>query len=338
MKQAVGLRRIILLSLLLSFVVILLGAYTRLKDAGLGCPDWPGCYGQLTAPQTSKEIQLANDAYPGMTVEYTKAKTEMVHRYFAGSLGLFIVLIAFMAFKARKVIALPMKLPLILVGLVICQALLGMFTVTMRLNPPIVLLHLIGGFSTLSLLWICWLYLQKNTMPFLQKSPGLNRLSLLALVVIIGQIALGGWVSTNYAALICTDFPMCQGQWLPNSNIIESFPFWDLARLPDQLSNSVRVNIQLTHRIGALLTTLIVACLIITLCSIRTRTIEPSAKKWLGHSALLLGTLLTLQISLGVTNVLALLPTAIAVSHNGVAVLLLLTLLNINFRLTRARK
>ncbi len=338
MKQAVGLKRIILLSIVLSFLVILLGAYTRLIGAGLGCPDWPGCYGQLTAPQTSQEIQLAQHAYPGLTVEYFKAKTEMVHRYFAGSLGLFIVLIAFMAYRVRKTIALPMKLPIILVGLVICQALLGMFTVTMRLNPPIVLLHLIGGFSTLSLLWISWLYLQKNAASLLQVNAKLIGLSLLALIVVICQIVLGGWVSTNYAALICTDFPMCQGQWLPNTNFAESFPFWDLARLPDQLSNSVRVNIQLTHRIGALLTTLITFGLILALWCTRLNTIEPNAKRWLKRSVILLSLLLTLQISLGITNVLALLPTAVAVSHNGVAVLLLLTLLNINFKLIRAGK
>tara|TARA_R110002110_G_scaffold271566_3_gene486995 strand:+ start:20596 stop:21612 length:1017 start_codon:yes stop_codon:yes gene_type:complete len=338
MKQAVGLKRIIVLSIILSFVVILLGAYTRLKGAGLGCPDWPGCYGQLSAPLTTEEVQLAQQSYPGLTVEYFKAKIEMVHRYFAGSLGLFIALIAFMAFRARKKIALPLTLPLILVILVICQALLGMFTVTMRLNPPIVLLHLIGGFSTLSLLWICWLYLQKNAAALLQTNTRLITLSIAALIVVITQIALGGWVSTNYSALICTDFPMCQGQWLPSSDVLSAFPFWDLTRLPDQLSASVRINIQLTHRIGALITTIIISFLAFSLWRSRNNTIDPKAKTWLSRSVFLLLGLLVTQICLGITNVLALLPTAIAVLHNGIAVLLLLTLININFKLIRAGK
>lgn len=336
MNAAKGLKSIVIASIILSFVVILLGAYTRLKDAGLGCPDWPGCYGQLTAPKTPEAISLAQDAFPGATIEYSKANIEMVHRYFAGSLGLLIAIMAFLAVKARRKIALPMGLPLTLVGLVCCQALLGMLTVTMRLNPPIVLMHLIGGLTTISLLWLCWLYLKKNHNALFQASHFLNIISIIALAAVMGQILLGGWVSTNYAALICTDFPACQGHWLPNGDVLKAFPFWDLSRLPDQLSAATRINIQLTHRLGALLVTLLVLVLTLGLWQQSKKAIDPRARRWFKRSALLLVGLLATQLALGITNVLALLPVHVAVSHNGVAVLLLLMLINIKFTLSRS--
>lgn len=336
MNAAKGLKSIVIAGIILSFVVILLGAYTRLKDAGLGCPDWPGCYGQLTAPKTPEAIGQAQDAFPNATIEYSKALIEMVHRYFAGGLGLLIATMAFLAVKARRKIALPMALPLTLVVLVCCQALLGMLTVTMRLNPPIVLMHLIGGLTTISLLWLCLLYLKKKHSTLFQASHFLNIISIIALAAVMGQILLGGWVSTNYAALICTDFPACQGHWLPNGDVLKAFPFWDLSRLPDQLSAATRINIQLSHRLGALLVTLLVLALTFGLWQQSKKAIDPKARRWFKRSALILVALLGAQLALGITNVLALLPVHVAVSHNGVAVLLLLMLINIKFTLSRS--
>lgn len=322
---------------MLSLVVIMVGAYTRLKDAGLGCPDWPGCYGQLTAPSNHVEIEKANQAYPNLTVEVLKAQTEMAHRYIAGTLGLLIAAIGFIAFRGRKMIPLPIILPVILIGLVLFQALLGMYTVTMRLNPTIVLLHLLGGFSTISLLWICWLYMRKQPTPFLFVSNGLGALSLVSLLVLIAQIILGGWVSTNYSALVCPDFPLCQGQWLPSIDLKEAFPFLDLHRLPDKLSLEARMTIQMFHRMGAVITFCLLGALSFCLFQQSKTTYDPRAKRWLQRFALTLILLLVLQVSLGITNVLALLPISIAVLHNGIAALLLITLLTLNFSLYHAR-
>lgn len=338
MNDAFWLNRLLQIGLILSLVVILLGAYTRLKDAGLGCPDWPGCYGQLLAPKSETAISKANIAFPNQTVEVHKAQTEMFHRYFAGSLGLLIAAVGFFSFRARKMIPLPIILPFILIGLVICQALLGMYTVTMRLNPTIVLLHLLGGFSTLSLLWICWLYMRKKPAPFLFFNSGLSVLSLASLFVLIIQIILGGWVSTNYSALICPDFPSCQGSWIPETSLASAFPFWDLNRVPDNLSLDARMAIQMFHRLGALITFVLLSSLSFCIYKQSATTYDPRAKRWLNRLALVLFILLITQVSLGITNVLALLPISIAVLHNGIAALLLITLITINFTLYHARR
>ena len=338
MNHTHWLNRILQASLILSLLVILLGAYTRLKDAGLGCPDWPGCYGQLLAPANEATITKAQIAFPGQAVEVHKAQTEMIHRYFAGTLGLLIVCIGFFAYRARRMIPMPIVLPFILIGLVIFQALLGMYTVTMRLNPTIVLLHLLGGLSTLSLLWICWLTMRKQPAPFLFFNSGLSLLSFVSLLVLIGQIILGGWVSTNYAALICPDFPLCQGKWLPSGTLSHAFPFLDLHRVPDQLSMEARMTIQMCHRLGALVTFLLLSLLSFYIFKQSKSTYDPRAKRWLQRLAVVLITLLLIQICLGITNVLALLPIGIAVLHNGVAALLLITLLTLNFTLYHARR
>lgn len=337
MNHSYWLNRILHFSLIFSLIVILLGAYTRLKDAGLGCPDWPGCYGQLFAPANTVDISKAMEAFPYQPVETDKARIEMVHRYFAGTLGLLILGITVIAYRARKMIPLPIMLPILLVGTVIFQALLGMYTVTMRLNPTIVLLHLMGGFTTLSLLWLCWLYMRKQPAPFLFVPSGLGLLSFVSLCILIGQILLGGWVSTNYAALICPDFPLCQGKWLPQTSFAEAFPLLDLSRLPDKLSMEARMTIHLFHRIGAFVTLILLSILSFALFKQSRSTYDPRAKRWLQRIALTLLTLLLLQISLGITNVLALLPITVAVMHNGVALLLLLTLLTLNFTLYQAR-
>lgn len=337
MNHVVWLNRVLLVSIFLSLFVIMLGAYTRLKDAGLGCPDWPGCYGQLIAPSSANTIAKAEQAFPKMPVEVGKAQIEMAHRYLAGTLGLLIAAMSFIAYRARKMIPLPIILPITLVGTVTFQALLGMYTVTMRLNPTIVSLHLIGGFTTLSLLWICWLFMRKQPTPYLFVARGLGFLSLLSLLILIAQIMLGGWVSTNYAALICPDFPLCQGQTLPHWHIQEAFPVLNLQRIPDTLSLEARMTIHMAHRIGALFCFVLLGFLAFALFKQSQSTYDPRAKRWLQRLATTLFILLSVQVSLGITNVLALLPIGVAVLHNGVAALLLISLLTLNITLYRAR-
>lgn len=290
-------------TLLLALSVILLGAYTRLKDAGLGCPDWPGCYGQLLAPSTHEEITAANAAFPGNPVDVGKAQTEMTHRYFAQALGSFILIFAMLAYWKRKVLKLPLWLPGLLVGLVLFQGLLGMWTVTFRLLPIVVVSHLLGGFCTLALLWLCWLYLRYTP---LQNAPAaLLPLTRLTLIVLLAQIILGGLTSANYAALICGGFPLCQNQWWPTHG-------------------EIKTTIHLMHRLGALLTLSLGAVLSFYLWQSHLRKLS-----------MVLGTLLLIQICLGISNVIFYLPLPVAVAHNGIGALLLLTLVTIHFILPK---
>jgi cytochrome c oxidase assembly protein subunit 15 len=319
------------LSLLLAFCVILLGAYTRLADAGLGCPDWPGCYGQFTAPSNSQEISAANSAFPSLPVDTSKARTEMTHRYFAETLGSLIVIFAFVAYLKRKTLHLPLWLPPTLVVLVLAQGMLGMWTVTMKLLPLVVLSHLLGGFCTLSLLMLCWLYLRGKPYPTFTVPSSLSTLAGLTLGMLIIQIALGGWTSANYAALICPDFPRCQGQWWPPLSL-RAFNFFG-ATMDEPLGfmNSIdKTTIHVMHRIGALIT--------LALGTSLTFLLIKQAQPALKHLALSLGILLFIQVSLGICNIVLHLPLAIAVAHNGVAALLLLTLIAINFTLYQASR
>jgi cytochrome c oxidase assembly protein subunit 15 len=226
---------------LYALAVVLIGAWTRLADAGLGCPDWPGCYGFLSVPQTEAAIDTANARYPDAPFEAQKAWPEMIHRFVAGFLGLGIFALAAHAWL-RAGREEPRWLPLGLAGLVVAQAAFGMWTVTLRLWPQIVTLHLLGGFATLALLWLYSLRLadlqpqpQPRTLgaaavaagpaaaPVAAAWPGLATLAALALVAVIGQVALGGWTSSNYAALACPDFPTCQGSLLPDADFRRGF-------------------------------------------------------------------------------------------------------------------
>jgi heme a synthase len=191
-------RKITLTAMILALIVIVLGAYVRLSDAGLGCPDWPGCYGQFSAPDNMEEITRAELLYPHQAVESEKAWKEMLHRYLASTLGLLIVGMAVIAWKNRKFIDQQLILPTLLVGLVIFQGMLGMWTVTLLLKPTIVTLHLLTGLLTLSLL--SWCYLKSQNV-FSYRAPINRQLriwSRLALIVLSIQIFLGGWTSTHY--------------------------------------------------------------------------------------------------------------------------------------------
>jgi len=322
--------RLAMFATALAFIVILLGAYTRLGDAGLGCPDWPGCYGHIDVPNEHHEIHKANEAYPDRPVEPAKAWKEMIHRYFAGTLGLIVFGIAILAVRNKQH---PLQLtgvPLFLSVWIVFQALLGMWTVTIKLNPTIVMMHLIGGFTTLSLL--LWIYLRHSNSMVERRGAivELNKLhlpALLGLIVVIIQLFLGGWTSANYAALACgADFPTCLGQWWPPTDFREGFVMW---RGTEQnfefgvLNNDARSAIHLSHRIGALVTTLVLVWLAVKLFRYKQSLI-------LNKLAVLLIIVLTCQVLLGIANVILSLPIGIAVAHNGVGALLLLTMVTIN--------
>lgn len=321
---------------MLAFTVILLGAYTRLSDAGLGCPDWPGCYGRLSAPVSTTEIEQAQNAFPNAPVDVAKAKTEMTHRYFAETLGCLILVVAILAFISRKKTSLPLPLALGLVLLVIAQGILGMWTVTLKLLPLVVLSHLLGGFCTLSLLWLCWLFLRFPTLPTHAIPRSLSTLALAALAILILQIALGGWTSANYAALICPDFPYCQGQWLPNMslrafNLLGAIGISEPLAFMDAIE---KTTIHVTHRFGALVTFVLGAFLSFRL---HQQALHSPSRKLLMGLSHLLALLLFMQVSFGILNVVLHLPLSIAVLHNGIAVLLLLTLISINYVLIKSR-
>lgn len=305
------LRILVFLSVMLAFVVVTLGAYTRLTDAGLGCPDWPGCYGHMVVAAHS-------------TDEPVKAWTEMVHRYFAGSLGLFILFFAGSAIRSRlKGGRFPFFVPLLLVGLVFFQAALGMWTVTLKLLPVVVMGHLLGGLCILSSLW--WLYLSVSKVPSHSKDLAwLKPWALLGLIIVACQIALGGWVSANYAGLSCVGFPSCNQHLLPDLHLKEAFNVLSPIGANYQgglLDTSVRITIQFVHRLGAFLTVLYVLGLSFVLLrqsNSRLKTI-----------ACFMGLVVLLQFSLGVINVVHLLPLKVAVGHNAVAAMLLLCLLTL---------
>ncbi len=310
--------RLVLIALVLAFCVVSLGAYVRLSDAGLGCPDWPGCYGHIAVPHH----ELAQQAFPDKPLEAHKAWKEMIHRYFAGTLGLLILGICVLAWRQRGKSASNPVLPTALVLLVAFQAALGMWTVTLLLKPVIVSLHLLGGMATLAMLaWIAstrWAAPASN-----QRARGL---ALLALLVLGTQIALGGWTSSNYAALACPDFPACQGVWWPGVDFSNAFHLVrELGVNLDgtQLSLPTLTAIHLTHRIGALVT-------FFYLGWFGSKLLKIDGLRFWGKA--LLG-LLLLQVMLGISNVVFSLPLPVAVAHNTGAALLLATLIVINSKL-----
>lgn len=289
-----------LITFALAFVVILLGAYTRLTNAGLSCPDWPHCYGYLTAPHTATQLQQAMQRYPMTPVDIKKAWTEMTHRYFAGTEGILILLLIGVLWRTSK---LKQQHHLfkscLLIGLLGMQVTLGMLTVTEQLKPVIVLGHLLTGLSILCVLW--WIYLDLKPLQHTTHTRLIPALWL-GFIIVALQITLGGWVSTHYAGLACIDLPYCNGQLLPTLH-------WDAL-------HTDLITIHMLHRIGAIIT----ACYLILLafCLACTRTLR--------SYAILIFLLISLQITLGVLNIMWLRPVWIALIHQGVAILLLLTM------------
>lgn len=320
-------RRLLLAATLLAVIVIGLGAYVRLSDAGLGCPDWPGCYGHLIGvPDAAHEQQAASQAFPQRPVDTGKAWKEMIHRYCAGALGLLILAICLLSWRRAMRQRQSPALPTALLGLVGLQAALGMWTVTLLLKPVIVTLHLLGGMSTLAVLVALSLRSASSEAPAADQT--LRPAAALALLVVIAQIALGGWVSSNYAALACTGIPLCQGTWLPSMDFAQAFSLHrELGQTADGglLSFAALTAIHWSHRIGALIVVLVVGSLALALLKIG----EPRWRHW----GILLLAMLAVQVGLGIANVLLSLPLALAVGHNLGAACLLSVTLAINLRL-----
>ncbi|WP_333606980.1 COX15/CtaA family protein [Arsukibacterium sp.] len=315
-------------TIILTMVVIIYGAFTRLTDAGLGCPDWPGCYGFLKVPQKPQNVALAAELFPERPLEPQKAWNEMIHRYLAGSLGLLIGAIFIASWVKRKK---PQLFPAALLSLVIFQAALGAWTVTMGLLPIIVLAHLLGGFTIFCLLVVYWLELTPELR--LQPKPQLQALKPLAIgatLVVLMQIALGGWTAANYAALACIELPFCEAGWTGRLAFAEAF---DLHLGHDDyefgvMSADARATIHVLHRIGALVT-------LSVLCLLLWRLYRVASSSLLRGLTMAIAVVLGIQFTLGVLNVVLHLPLANAVAHNFIGANLLMLLVVLLYLLYR---
>ena len=318
------LHRLALTGTVLTLIIVMSGAWVRLTDAGLGCPDWPGCYGHLTPTAAEQNVAAVNEAFPDTPFESGKAWREMLHRYAIPFLGGIVIALAGLALVARKDPLVPLWTPLLLVPLLGVQAILGMLTVTMLLEPVIVMGHLLGGMATLALLG--WITLRTRPRPtrFISAPGGFRAAAVTALVVVFAQVALGGWTSTNYAALACPDFPTCQAQWWPEMNFDEAFVPWRGLGAEGDTASKTRTAIHMTHRLGALVTLLVVGFIGLTAA---LRGIDRATRVSGGAIVLIL----LVQIGLGISIVLLGLPLVPAVAHNGVAALLILATVSLNY-------
>jgi heme a synthase len=336
MRLARWTRRLCIAGVLLCFVVVVLGAYVRLTAAGLGCPDWPGCYGHLSPEGASSSAQdLA--AYPNRPLEPAKAWHEMIHRYAAGSLVLVIATLTVLALRTRRRPLLNVPLTLALLATVCVQALLGMLTVTWQLKPLIVTLHLLVGLTTLGLLW--WLTLSLPAGSWDTAALGAptrtvrggggsplaraRLLTLVGLAALAWQLALGGWTSSNYAAVACPDFPTCQHSWWPHPDFGPAFVLWHGLNINYEggvLNAPARIAIHLTHRLGALVTTLALGGAALYVLKRRGLT-ALHGRAWAVLAAL------ALQLAIGISMVLKGFPLMLATLHAAGAALLLLATL-----------
>jgi cytochrome c oxidase assembly protein subunit 15 len=331
MREVTWIRRLALIGALLALFVVVLGGYTRLSNSGLGCPDWPGCFGHI-APTGSAE-HYASEA------DVRKAWVEMIHRYAASTLGLIIVVITALAIRARRERGVSVWFALGLLALVVFQGILGMLTVTWLLKPLIVTGHLLGGLTTFAMLLWLWLTMraQDRRVDGASVLTG-NRLvevgsrvrlwATLALVALGLQIFLGGWTSSNYAAVACPDFPKCQAQWFPDADYRDAFVLWrglGINYAGGVLDHPARVAIQFTHRLGAVLA----SCLLLLAALGALRGLGRGAR-WAGVAVLLA---LVLQLSIGVFMVLRAFPLPLAAAHNAGAALLVAATVLLNRRL-----
>ncbi len=308
----------------LALVVVILGGFTRLADAGLGCPDWPGCYGEWILPSDSdgEKLAIAQQRFPHQQIEHDKGWIEMIHRYFAGTLGLVVLALALVAWRCRQQPDYPRLLSYGLLLLVIVQAAFGMWTVTLKLLPQVVTLHLLGGLLTLTLL----IRLRQKLLNLKyqrQSSATARRFKpwvLVGFILLFGQIALGGWTSSNYAGWSCTAWINCQNQYPEPLDYAAAFdvtqeigPNYQGGLLPA----SARAAIQMSHRIGALVSSVYI--LLLGLVLIRYSTMRIPVLVTTG--------LRLTQILLGILNIVFALPLSLALAHHAGAVALLMALL-----------
>jgi len=316
-------RRAARLGAVLALIVVVVGAWVRLTDAGLGCPDWPGCYGHAHPAQVADSLASASAAYPSRPFNYQKALHEMVHRYIAGALLLVVVGLAAFAYWNRRDPAQPRVLPFVALGVVVLQAALGAFTVTLLVVPLVVTLHLIGGLTTLSLLW--WLSLAPARRDVKAAERPVRRLALAACAALVLQILLGGWTSSNYAAVACPDFPTCQGSYLPHADFRDAFVLWrGLGRDYEGgvLGTPARTAIHYSHRLGAVLAGLLLVAVAV---SGWRRAQTPGVRA----AAAAVGVAVLLQWLIGMNLIWQGFPLALGTAHNAGAALLLLATLTL---------
>lgn len=323
-------RKLIWITLFLTFDLIMFGAFTRLTDSGLGCPDWPGCYGHADPIKAHADISAAEAAMPTGPVTVIKAWIEMIHRYFAMGIGVLIVAMMLISWRRwlqskRSASKFSPAFPTFLFAFVCLQGAFGAWTVTMKLQPIIVTIHLLLGMALLALL--AWYGSRQSNQPSIPSSTSSLRTSVvLATAMVAIQIALGGWVSTNYAALACTDFPLCNGTFFPPMDFANGFTLWrDLGMTAhgEYLPFDALTAIHWTHRTFAFIVLAIVGW--VAFVALRTASLHKTAR-WLLI-------LIVLQFLVGIATIFLQLPLLLAVMHNGIAALLLLLLIILNQKL-----
>jgi cytochrome c oxidase assembly protein subunit 15 len=321
-------RKLAWVTAFLTLDLVMFGSFTRLTDSGLGCPDWPGCYGHSNPLSAGEAIRSAETALPSGPVTMTKAWIEMVHRYFAMGVGLLIVILATQAWmRWRRDSRRSPWLATAALAWVIAQGAFGAWTVTMKLQPVIVTIHLLGGIGLLALL--CWLALSEGDAVAAHPPPGSKALARLAVAIIVVQIALGGWVSTNYAVMACPDFPLCQGQAIPPMDFTHAFTLWRPLGMTgggEAISFQSLVAIHWTHRMFAIVAVAVLAAL--AWRTWNSEGLEAPARAMTG--------LLVLQLATGTSNVVLQWPLALAVAHTGGSALLVAVLVVLNHRLARS--
>ncbi|UXI68654.1 COX15/CtaA family protein [Tahibacter amnicola] len=326
--SSVLVRRLSWFAVAFALLVIVFGAFVRLSNAGLSCPDWPTCYGKITWPKHEAEISTANEAFPERPVESHKAWREQVHRFLAGFLVLLTFTLAALSFRRRTQLGTESRVLLVTAAVIVFQALLGMWTVTWKLKPIVVMAHLVGGMLTFSLLAFVALRLTLGASGT-DETAKLRRMVIVGIALVAIQIALGGWTSANYSALACgMDFPTCAGKWWPATDFREAFVLWRGIGVNYEggvLDADARTAIQLVHRIGAVVVT-----------GHLIGVIMVAFRRRLGAWGLALLAALAVQIVLGISNVKLGLPLPVATAHNGVAAVLLFVLLGMMVRLRRS--
>ena len=321
-------KNIVLGATVLALCVVVFGAYVRLTDAGLGCPDWPGCYGTLTVPESVAAIEKAQASYPESKIDNKKAWIEMIHRYIAAILGFLILTLAVLAYRKKDEINVKPSLVYGLLGLVIAQGMLGMWTVTELLMPIIVSLHLLGGMTTLGLLtYIAHRHWGTVSDKLISLNPTSIKIIRFSFVILFIQIFLGGWTSTNYAALACTDFPTCHGELIPPMDFSNGFSLWrelGVTSEGEALTLQALQAIQLVHRVGAFIFVSYFLYVIYLMSKFKSCNLYRN----------LLIIVIGFQFVIGVLNLILHLPLALATMHNlGAALLVIITVI-INSRIT----
>jgi heme a synthase len=327
-STAKRLRLLTLLTIFLTFDLTLFGAFTRLTDSGLGCPDWPGCYGKATPVGAKVQIAAEQAAMPSGPVTHQKAWIEMIHRYLASGVGVLIMVLAIGSWLERKKIAVHPLWPALTLLWVCIQGAFGALTVTMKLFPAIVTMHLLGAMILLSLLQAQAVQYEQGARDY-AATPRLRRILLAGFALLWLQIALGGWVSTNYAVLACTEFPMCQGAWVPPMNFREGFEIWrELGQRGDgsTIALPALTAIHVVHRMFAFV--------VFALLGYAAWLLYRAGQK---NTALWIAGLLLWQLITGLSNVVLGWPLMAAVSHTGGAAGLVLVCMGalMRMRITR---